>query len=565
MKSTDGQPSKDEPLGCSALALEKAKIVAPLRGLRPIPGNKMIEACRAAGQLLGVPEGEISHQTIRNWLKILETEGPQGLDRKKHKNSGNSQMDAQLTRIVKGILLNPKRFSIAEAHRRLERYARHFLDLPEDQIPSRKQVAYLWEHIPDEEKVLALEGIQAYRRKYDQCVRFEASHPNAIWQADHHQLDIIVVDPDTGEPIGRPWITKIQDDHSRAIMGYCLSMDYPSSMGIASALHHAFLQKPQEWWAAYGLPEMIYIDNGKDWISRHVELVALKFGITLQRHEAYHPQSKGKVERVFKTLEQMCIHPLDGSVGSSISTRPHKVTPKLTIEQVRVHIERFIRDYHERTHTTTRQKPRERWEKNLTNHRTVTNLADLDHLLKSKEYTVQRYGIHFQNNYYRDANGVLGGFIGRRVTVFFDSRDTSRIRIWGRQNADEEPRYICTAHLQSFAPTQADRAGVAAKNKQRRDKTRQEVRARQSEAKEVLEALEALDASKETDAGQAVSPSNQAPEPEISSPSLEHSSITPTQSTVLPDGNNAPEMDDEPDYDALRRMMQRKQRGGIRP
>src|SRR5215207_351463 len=94
---------------CSDLALAKARIVAPLRGLRPIPADKLIEACRSAGQLLNIPAGEVSHQTIRNWLAILETDGPAGLDRKSHKNRGNTTIDPQLERIAKGILLNKKR------------------------------------------------------------------------------------------------------------------------------------------------------------------------------------------------------------------------------------------------------------------------------------------------------------------------------------------------------------------------------------------------------------------------------------------------------------------------
>lgn len=60
--------------GVSDMALAKAKVVAPLRGLRPIPSEKMVEACREAGKLLDVAAGEVSHQTIRNWLSILETE-----------------------------------------------------------------------------------------------------------------------------------------------------------------------------------------------------------------------------------------------------------------------------------------------------------------------------------------------------------------------------------------------------------------------------------------------------------------------------------------------------------
>lgn len=209
--SSDVQPR------CSKLALEKAKIVAPLRGLRPIPPEKMIEACQAAGKLLNKAEGEVSHQTIRNWLETLEIKGVAGLDRKSRKDRGETEVSPELERIIKGILLQPKRFSIAETFRRVERYAIHFMKLPHDQIPSRKQITFIWEHIPEEDKVLAFEGIQGYRRKFDQHVRFEARCGNAIWQTDHHQLDIIVIDSKTGEERGRPWITKIQDDYSRAM------------------------------------------------------------------------------------------------------------------------------------------------------------------------------------------------------------------------------------------------------------------------------------------------------------------------------------------------------------
>ena len=43
-------------------------------------------------------------------------------------------------------------------------------------------------------------------------------HPNDIWQADHTELDLMVLD-ETGRP-ARPWLTVILDDRSRAIAGY---------------------------------------------------------------------------------------------------------------------------------------------------------------------------------------------------------------------------------------------------------------------------------------------------------------------------------------------------------
>lgn len=312
----------------------------------------------------------------------------------------------------------------------------------------------------------------------------------------------------------------------------------------------------------HGLPEMIYIDNGKDWISRHIELVGLKFGIELHRHEPYHPQSKGKIERLFRTLEEMCIHPLDGSVGSNIQKRPRRVTPRLTLEKVRTKVERFIRDYHERIHGTTRQKPRERWENNLMNHRSVKDLADIDHLLKSKLYTVQKYGIHFQNDYYNDKEGVLGGYIGRRVTVFFDPRDTSCIRIWGRKTDDEEDHYLCTAYPQSSPENRVNRDTVAKHNKQRRDETRKNVREAQKEGEQALKVLDEMDAQEEAaEAAKAAPPTPEPPKP----PSYVGTNRRPKSPVQHPHSRPIPsetDQDDEPDYDELRRIMQRKQRQG---
>jgi putative transposase len=472
----------------SELALAKAKIVAPLQGLKPIPSAMMIEACRQAGELLGIEEGEVSHQTIRNWLETFETKGVAGLDRKRRKDRGQTEVPSHLERIIKGVLLSPKRFSIAETHRRIERYAIRFLKLSPDQIPSRKQVAFIWEHIPPEEKVLAFEGIQAYRRRFDQHVRFEAAHTNAIWQADHHQLDIIVIDPETGEELGRPWCTKIQDDKSRAVVGYHLTMHHPGSMEIALALYHAFLSKPQDWWIMHGIPSILYVDNGKDWVSKHIEVVCLDFGIQLLRHEPYHAQSKGKVERKFRTLEELCIHPLDGSVGSNLRTRPQKVTPKLTLEQVRVKIERHFKEYHERKHSTTRERPIDRWKNDLTVIRAVTDLTVIDKLLQSKPYVVQRDGIHFKYGRYRDPEHILAGYIGRTVTVFFNPRNTSCIRVWGNDETGTF-HFLCTAYPQQTTELPADRDAIMEENKRRRELVRQRVRATQQEGKQVLKLL----------------------------------------------------------------------------
>lgn len=65
----------------------------------------------------------------------------------------------------------------------------------------------------------------------------QAAAPNQIWQAGHTELDLWVITP-SAKP-ARPWLTVIEDDHSRAVAGYAVSLEAPSAINTALALRHA--------------------------------------------------------------------------------------------------------------------------------------------------------------------------------------------------------------------------------------------------------------------------------------------------------------------------------------
>jgi hypothetical protein len=71
---------------------------------------------------------------------------------------------------------------------------------------------------------------KAYGEGFDLVQRREAPRSNAIWQADHAQLGILLLREDG--KTARPWLT-IVIDYSRAIAGYYLGFDPPSSMRTA--------------------------------------------------------------------------------------------------------------------------------------------------------------------------------------------------------------------------------------------------------------------------------------------------------------------------------------------
>ena len=102
---------------------------------------------------------------------------------------------------------------------------------------------------------LAHRGSAAYRDNYEMIWRHRAEQPNATWQADHTELDIVILD--TNQQPVRPWMTGILDDHSRAVCGYMVFLRAPSAMNTALALRflrasassRARLSLPRRWGA----------------------------------------------------------------------------------------------------------------------------------------------------------------------------------------------------------------------------------------------------------------------------------------------------------------------------
>jgi putative transposase len=96
-----------------------------------------------------------------------------------------------------------------------------------EQPPSYGTVFSIVQKLPADLVTLAHEGTKAYSNTFELVHRREADCPNAIWQADHTPLDILLVRPD-GQT-AKPWLTTVIDDYSRAVAGYFLSFEDPSA------------------------------------------------------------------------------------------------------------------------------------------------------------------------------------------------------------------------------------------------------------------------------------------------------------------------------------------------
>jgi putative transposase len=376
---------------------------------------------------------------------------------------------------------------VATIHRRISTVAREH-GWP---VPSYATVAAIVRRLAPALLTLAHEGTKRYQEQFDLIYRREADGPNAIWQADHTQLDLWVRD-ERDRPV-KPWLTVILDDYSRAVAGYRVSLAAPSALQTALVLRDAILLKPDPHWHVCGIPETFYTDHGSDFTSQHLAQVAADLAMTLVFSLIGQPRGRGRIERFFQTVHQLCLCTLPGYAPPGT---PPPAT-MLTLDELDERLHRFVvADYHQRLHGETGMTPQARWEMGGFLPRLPASAEHLDLLLLTvaKARRVHQDGIHFQGLRYLDL--TLAAYVGEWVTIRYDPRDLAEIRVFHRD------RFLCRALCPELAGTT-----IGVKDLIRvRDARRRELRKGISERAELVELLLGVHAD-------ATSPAAQEPPP----------------------------------------------------
>ena len=263
-------------------------------------GIPLSEAARDAGVPL---------RSAQRWLARYRASGLVGLARAKRSDASERKFPAQLVELIEGMALCKPRPSIAGIHRRITALATKRKWTP----PSYGSVYAIVRHLSPAMVTLAQNGPAAFRDQYELIYRHRAECPNAIWQADHTQLDCLIIDAN-GEA-ARPWLTIVIDDYSRAVAGYTVFLGAPTALQTALALRQAIWRKQNAAWPVCGIPDVLYVDHGSDFTSTHLEQVAADLRFQLVYSSVGRPQGRGKVERLFGTLNTECLVELPGYLG----------------------------------------------------------------------------------------------------------------------------------------------------------------------------------------------------------------------------------------------------------
>lgn len=225
----------------------------------------------------------------------------------------------------------PKQKVVEELFRRLD--AINASLTPEEKLarPSRSTIYRWMEGLQQDLVDKARDGAEAARIKYRSSLSsVKVDRVLERFEIDHTPLDLIVIDSLTKLPLGRPWLTMAIDRYSRLVVGFYVSFNAPSSHGVLQCLRRAILPK-DEWlarfpevkgkWPAYGIPELIAVDNGTDLHSDALGATCLEMGIQMLFCGSKTPQHKGAIERFFRTMNTGLVHRLPGTVFSNVDQR----------------------------------------------------------------------------------------------------------------------------------------------------------------------------------------------------------------------------------------------------
>jgi putative transposase len=218
----------------------------------------------------GLPLSEVAHtagvplRSVQRWLARYRAAGLVGLARAQRSATGQRKLPGELVQVIEGMALRTPRLSIAAMHRSMTALATQHHWTP----PAYGSVYGIVRQLSPAMVTLAQDGPAAFRDRYELIYRHRAAGPNALWQADHPLLDVLVLDAN-GEAV-RPWLTIIMDDYSRAEAGDTIFLEAPTTLQTALALRQALWRKQQAAWPVCGIPDVLYVDHGSDFTSTHL-------------------------------------------------------------------------------------------------------------------------------------------------------------------------------------------------------------------------------------------------------------------------------------------------------
>ncbi|MCP5352043.1 MAG: DDE-type integrase/transposase/recombinase [Chromatiales bacterium] len=389
--------------------------------IRPLLDNP---ARTKADVIAAAEEYGVHVVTLYRWLSAFETTGKVSvLVRQVRKDKGHKTLPKQAESIVNEIIetkyLKTQQLTVQKTIDEIKTACRKAGIKPPHANTIRSRI-----------KALSTRTVTAARRgrkaARDESLLIQGSFPGAdtplaLVQVDHTLLDIVVVDEQLRESIGRPWLTLLFDVFSGMVLGFYISLDPPGNLSLGLCLAHAFLDK-DEWlakrgietkWPCWGKPRTIHADNAREFRGNMLKNACREYDIDLEWRPVATPRYGAHVERYLGTLAGE-LHALPGTTFSKPEKRGEYDSDKesaMTLPELEQWVTtQIVEVYHQKRHSSIGVPPIAKWNEGILGTKskqgigipdriTDTRRLKLD-LMPFEERTVQHYGIIWDHVHY---------------------------------------------------------------------------------------------------------------------------------------------------------------------
>lgn len=271
-----------------------------------------------------------------------------------------------------------------------------------------------------------------------------ATNPLDVCQIDHTPTDVNFVEviDGAGVFVGRAYLTLVTDVATRAILGFCLSLEKPSVLSVALCLAQAICPK-DGWlasrdichdWPMYGRPRLLVADSAMEFKGHAFQRGCDEYGIRIRYRDRARVHHGGVVERLLGKLNGV-LATLPGTTKRSVAARdeyPAEHRARLSFSELERCVVLAILDHNRHQNPKTLNIPVKEWEQRASGH--PHNIDDQHHVLLSFLPAGQRQlspqGISlFALHYYSSWIGRLVPERDRlsKLEVRYDPRDISQI------------------------------------------------------------------------------------------------------------------------------------------
>lgn len=419
-----------------AEAVRREAVIRPLFETSHLKSHRVAEASRQLGLSTRRIYGLLSafRQNPVTTSLLSRKPGPQ-----KGVRQLDAEVDAQIETAIENVYLKREKPTLKKLLRDVSQNCRA-RGLPS---PSMKAIRARISARSLRERIKARHGAEAASDKFRLVqIGLLTERPLHVVQIDHTKVDIMLVDDVTRACIGRPWLTLVLDVHTRMVLGLYLSLDAPSATSVALAVSQAVLPKA-DWladrgielsWIAHGLPEVIHVDNGREFHSRAFERGCQQYGIRIAYRPPATPRFGGHIERLMGTLMGR-VHAFPGSTSSNVVARGNydsEATAILSFREFeRILALEVLGPYHNEIHSGLGRTPATAWADGVSNMnlRAPSDAAALLlDFLPFEERIIRRDGVWMFGIVYQD--GALAHLVDHgpgKLRVKYDPHDLSAV------------------------------------------------------------------------------------------------------------------------------------------